>query len=380
MARSSWGSLRPKSKGVWELRYTVGSHQRSETIRGTKKQAERRLSELRIKYENKLTMPTTTQFWKNWYVSYMDSTLAPQTRSEYRRTWSNDIQPIFGDLLLYEITPRMVQDWLTPMTKSKAKHCKACLSSILSRAFALDFIDDNVAQRRYVMPTTTGRSRSMDTYTLPEMVEIFNACHGEIWEPAFILAAFGGASREESMSPRLSEIQFDAEGNATVPILRGIQRLDGKIVVTEKLKNKYRERNIVIVPPFSYRLREIVYDYMNRGYIWLMDDGMGNVLCPNNVCQGTYKRWFIGKPYRYVTFGNLRKSFATSMVANGMDGLAIANILGHSQLTTTHQHYNNLQEDQKKKLLQNTYGTIRDKKGSSHNFCNKNHWDESLNW
>lgn len=281
--------------------------------------------------------------------------MAPSTIDGYKRVYAHDVAPLFGNTPLKEISARKIQEWLLSMPKATAKHAKAVLSSILSRAFAIDLVDDNVAQRRYRYPQQAKRDRSAATYTQIEMDEIFRSCHGEIWEPAFILSAFGGASREEAMSPRLDEITWEGP-YAVIPIVRGIQRINRQIVIHEKPKNKYREREIIIAPPYSLRLREIVNEYRSFGYTWLMDDGFGNVLCPNNIANGSYKRWFINKPYRYIPFGNLRKSYAAAMNAKGVDGMAISNMLGHNQLSTTYAHYDQLKRDQKIQILNNLMG------------------------
>lgn len=249
------------------------------------------------------------------------------------------------------------------VVKGKATHSKATLSSILSRAFALGLIDDNPAQRRFVMPKTAARKRSADKYTQDELDVIFKDCRGEIWEPAFILAAFGGASREKAMSPLLDEITF-LNSFAVIPIVRGVQRVSREVIVTEKPKNKYRERTLLIRPPYSFRLKEIADEYKERGYKWLMDDGLGGVLCPNRMADGAYKRWFLDKPHRYVLFGNLRKSCGTALSAAGMDGLAISDMLGHNQLNTTYAHYDQMSIEQKMGLIMRVMGNY----GQSENY------------
>lgn len=349
--RSTWGSKRKRGENSWELRYPLphGAPGR-ETFHGTAREADRRLAELRIQYEGANSNITLDQFWRTFYLPEILDNLAPSTIDGYKRVYAHDVEPVFGDYILTDITARNIQDWLLSMPKATAKHAKAVLSSILSRAFVLDFVEDNVAQRRYRYPQEAKRERSAASYTQVEMDEIYHAARGEIWEPAYILAAFGGASREESMSPLLDEISWDGD-YAVIPIVRGIQRINGEIIIHDKPKNKYRAREIIIAPPYSRRLREIVNDYRSRGYLWLMDDGFGNVLCPNNVANGSYKRWFIGKPYRYVPFGNLRKSYAAAMNAKGVDGMVISNMLGHNQLSTTYAHYDQLQRDQKIGLL-----------------------------
>ena len=65
MARSTWGSKRQKSRGVWELRYTVGGRPKSSTFRGTAREADRELAALRLRHEGRedTTVTVDAFFW-----------------------------------------------------------------------------------------------------------------------------------------------------------------------------------------------------------------------------------------------------------------------------------------------------------------------------
>lgn len=64
MTRASWGSKRLKSKGAWELRYTVAGKRKSSIFRGSAKEADRELSVLRMKYEGLESGNCTVgEFW-----------------------------------------------------------------------------------------------------------------------------------------------------------------------------------------------------------------------------------------------------------------------------------------------------------------------------
>lgn len=337
-ARSTWGSKRKRGENYWELRYSVGKERCNESFRGTAKEADRRLAELRIRYEGADEQLTLSQFWRIIYEPEMPIRLAESTIPGYTRVWYKDIEPTFGDTLLSDISPRSIQEWLSPMTRGKAKHAKAVLSAILSRAFAMEYIDDNPAQRRYVMPKLQAPGqRSKDIMTLPQLVDVFEAGRGQSWEAAYILAAFGGASREESMSPKPSEIQRVGE-YAVVPIVRGVQRLEREVKVLEWTKNEHRQRDLIIPPPYSHRLLELAQEAESRGDEWLTDDGFGWPIDPNLIAD-RFKKWFIGKPYKFVPFGNLRNSYGTVMETLGIDSMMVSKIMGHSQPTTFYKNY-----------------------------------------
>ncbi len=339
MARSTWGSIRRKSKGVWEIRYTVGGKRRSKTIRGTKVEAERERSNLRVRYEDAPAELTVRQFWEKSFHPHIVSDLAESTVNGYEGYYRVHILPAFGDALMSELTPLMVQDWLLEMTSGAAKHAKAVLMSLLEHACTLGLIDDNVARRKFTMPKEHAKGqRSRETFTLDELNEIFEGCEGEAWEAAYILAAFGGASREEAMSPKPEEIE-DMEGFAVVPIVRGIQRLKGEVRIIERTKNEYREDTVIVPPPYSQRLFEIRDECIARGDAWLTDDGFGMPMCPNTMAT-SYKRWFLGRPLRYVPFSNLRNSYSTVLHDLGYEDSLIGKLMRHARLDTDYIHYN----------------------------------------
>lgn len=354
-ARSTWGSKRKRGEESWELRYPVDGKPRSETFRGTAKEADRRLAELRIKYEGASPDMTLDSFWKAVFEPEMPKRLAASTIPEYKRTYEKTIKPTFGDTPINDIQPRIIQSWLQEMTNGKAKAAKRILSSILGRAFALGYTDDNVAQRRYAYPTRRAKGqRSKAVFTLDEMLQVFCECEGEIWEAAFILAAFGGAQLGEAMSPKLEEISM-VDGYAIVPITRSVQRLDREVKILPKPKNEYRERNIVIPPPQSDRLMKLVEQGKEQGEVWLTDNGFGFPSDPNLISK-TYERWFRDRQIRYVPFGNLRNSYGTVLESLGMDGLMASKMMGHSQPTTYYKHYLRPQTADKIEALRKTYG------------------------
>lgn len=350
MARSTWGSIKPKTRGVWELRYTVGGRRRSKTIRGTKAEAERELANLRVTYEDAPTELTVHQFWGKSFHPHIVSDLAESTVNGYEGYYRVHVRPAFGDTLLSELTPMMVQEWLLDMTAGAAKHAKAVLMSLLEYACTLGLLTDNVARRKFTMPKERAKAqRSTDTFTLDELIEIYEGCHGEVWEAAYILAAFGGASREESMSPRPEEIE-EVDGFAVVPIYRGVQRLKGEVRIIEHAKNEYREDSVIVPPPYSSRLFELRDACIARGDTWLTDDGFGMPVCPNTMATA-YKRWFLGRPLRYVPFSNLRNSYSTVMHDAGVPDSMVHKLMRHARPDTDYIHYNRPKTAEKIKAI-----------------------------
>ena len=327
-ARSAWGSIRPRGKGVWQIRYTVGGRPASETVRGTKRDAERRRAELWVKYGDKEAPMDLLEFWVGTYEPWMRETLAPKTCENYLSIWKAHILPEFGHVTLRDIRSSDVQRWLLEKTHATARHAKAALSSILSRALVLDLVDDNVAQRRFQMPSKdTSRRVDKSVYKKHELEEIAAACKGEMWE-GFLLAAFGGGQRSEVCGVRLDEIE-EVDGYAVAPVNRSVHYAEREVKIKDSAKNEYRETFLIVAPPHSGRVFEIRDEGLSRGDEWLCDDGFGNPTNPAWVSEA-YKRWFATQPYKYLPFLNLRPSYATWMRDEGHNADDVSSLMRHA--------------------------------------------------
>lgn len=364
MARSTWGTIRAKSKDTWELRYSVGKKRQSKIVRGTKKDAERKLAELRLKYENNSEETTTLDsfseivFFPECEKRVKDGSMALTTFTGYKNYYKATIKEEFGDCLLEDIRPRSIQAWLNNMSKGKARHAKALLSAILNRAVALEYLEYNVADRRYIMPTENITPRTKDIYHEEELNEIFNECQGTFFEPAFIMAAFGGGQRAEVMGTKPKETLFkkqDKQLFALVQIKRGVHLLNKKIEVSDHAKNKLREAALIIGEPYSIRLKEITKEMIEEGQEWYMDDGFGNVADPEAMTR-TYKKWLSNSKHKYIPFSNLRNAYSTMLHTKGYPDALVKKLMRHSSGSKIDfEHYNRPDEtDLIKQILVNS--------------------------
>lgn len=347
--RSTWGSKRSRGDGVWELRFRVAGEPRTETFYGTDSESDRRLAELRLQYEGVTSLTTVGGYWNSKFLPYIEKTLAPNTVRDYTSRYNVHILPEFGSDVMREIRPPKVQRWLLSMTYDSAKHCKAVLSSIFSHAVIDEVIDENIMNNRYTLPKTKGKPQNHDVYTAEELEAIFRACEGEVFEAALIMAGGGGALISEALSPKLDEISF-ADGFAIVPIRRSIQRNKGEVELRAAAKNEYRESDLIVLPPFAARLKELVAEGIERGDEWLTDDGFGCPACPDNISQA-YKRWFQTQPFVYVPFKNLRNTYSTILHKMNFEDSLVSKLMRHANLTTDYRHYNRLSTEDKLDML-----------------------------
>jgi len=113
------GSIRPRSKGSWRLRYDASPDasgkrkQISETVRGTKTDAERILRERLTSLENGTYVPrmkeTLSAYLRRWLGSYAATNTTIRTQQGYRGNIERYILPSLGHVALQDLRPRQVQ-------------------------------------------------------------------------------------------------------------------------------------------------------------------------------------------------------------------------------------------------------------------------------
>ncbi len=329
--RSAWGSVRKRSDGVYEVRYTISGKRQIETIRGTQKDAERRLSVLRLKHEgvSEVRGITLGEFWAVWYEPTLTQ-LALSTAQGYRNMWQNHISPRWADYVMSSVKPSEVQEWLLTLPRGSAKHCKTFMSAIWSKACMEGITDTNPLSFRFRYPTQGVHEPNNDILPLSALETISEACRGMWWEPCYLLAAFAGLRRAECVGVKIEDLEFRQDGFCAINVKRGVQRLTGQnVIVTPKTG----ERVAVMMPKHAAALRDCVG---SRRSGWLVDDN--GQPCNPDVMSQAWRRWFVDVPYKFVPFKNLRNSYVTWTLTAGYSVEVVSKLCGHSQ-QVEYKHY-----------------------------------------
>ena len=192
--------------------------------------------------------------------------------------------------------------------------------------------------KRYQMPQESEKVRTPneERYTPAELTAILEDARGEVWEPLFIFGGFGGMRRSEAAGMRLEDVTFRG-GFAICDVNKGVQVVNREAGV-HPLKTKSSYRSVVVPEPGASRLRELKEEYSADGYQWFTDNGFGQPANPDTVASA-YRRWFTGKPYKFVPLKNLRASYATIMHELGVDFAMVSKMLGHTSPDTTYRFY-----------------------------------------
>lgn len=328
---SAWGSIRKRSEGIYELRYTIDKERVIETVRGTQKDAERRLAVLRLKHEGVTDTQDITlgEFWSVWYEPTLTH-LAPSTAHGYSSMWKTHVKPKWGDRVMSSVKPSEVQEWLLTLSRGSAKHVKTFMSIIWNKACMEGLTDTNPLAFRFRLPSKGTSKANNDVLPLSTLESIADALTGEWFEPCYLLAAFAGLRRAECVGVKIEDLEFRLDGFCAVYISRGVQRVEGQTIIVPP---KTGDRVAIMKPEHAARLRRCVG---SRRDGWLVDDD-GLPCNPDTMAQA-WRRWFISQPYKFIPFKNLRNSYVTWTLTEGYSVEVVSKMCGHSQ-QVEYKHY-----------------------------------------
>lgn len=343
--RDAWGSITELEKGRrYVIRYWASTDERgymrhSETIRGTRADAERRRAELMLAHQGDEPAPTVQQLWERYALPDTkqraeDGDVAPTTVVQYERWWRKHVEPRWASVACDEVRPIEVQKWLSGLTRSQAANATLVLTKAMDYAVRYGWCDSNPMRERYLLPgRSTVSQRDKGTWTLAELEGVWRRVHGTWMEAAFILAAFGSCRVGEALGPKAGEVELtEVRGVpvAVVPIRRQVEHRGAE--VTDRMKTSDSSRIVVVAGKAATRLGEIA-DGMPPDW-FLTNDGSGNP-----VSQARYtSRWrSMGMEH---PFRNLRNGWQTWMRWEmRVAPYHIEAMMGHRQKGTTGQYY-----------------------------------------
>ena len=350
--RSSFGCVQRVDRDRYRLRWweEVGGEyrRRSETVRGTRREAERRLAEIRAGLDEGARrrlrhVPTVREAYERWYLPELELSVSEgrTARNTYKSKlskWRVYVGPRWGESCASEIDPLELQAWLLGMTQKPASDSPAMLRKILDYCVLYGLVADNVARRPYRMPTAHA-DRSDGAYTLAELDRIAQAARGSYAEAPMLLCMFGGARTGEALGVRADEVEAMGSHGVALAVAHVRRQVQSGSHVSERLKTPTSARALVVPEPWGTRLLELAAAQRDRGAAWLCDDNLGHPLS-----QHCYRREWerccreAGVPPRQPRAA--RRSWETYMRWDmRVDQWRVEQMMGHALPGVTGIHY-----------------------------------------
>jgi len=323
------------------------------SIKGTKKEAEKRLSELLSQLDNGIYIKpgksTLAEFLKLWLRDYTKINLSPRGYERYESIVRVHLIPSLGNIRLTQLRPEHIQKYYITKLNSglsarTVKYHHVVLHIALKTAVKWGLLSRNVTDA--VDPPRT-RNTEMNTWDEGEIILFLNTVKGTPYYALFYTALFTGMRRSELLALRWQDIDFIF---SQISVNRSLHQLnDGSYIFTQP-KSAKSQRAIALSPSTSLVLKEHhekqELEKIMQG-IPLTDEDLvfshpdGKPMRPNTVSRA-WTTLAAHAGLKVIRFHDARHSHASLMLKQGAHPKIVQERLGHSTISVTLDTYSHV--------------------------------------
>ena len=373
------GSIRKRSNGSYEVRYTEGFDLSGKQIQRSKSfKTEREANEFRIKTLNQINEGTYVspnqmplKEWITIYLKRYTANLKDLTKKSYEDRLQLHVVPAIGNVKLCKLTSFVVQDFVDSLGRKTDKRnalspktikcIHGVLHKVLNKAVSLGYLSKNPADDctlpKVSRPDITPLSDS-------QTVEFLKAIKNDTYNQVYMLALFMGLRQGEILGLAWDCINWE---NNVITIKRQlIRKRECKIVEnTDDDDKKYKITSVKdedaryicvddeIMDIFRTRLKEQNEQRRRAGDLWY--EPFPNLVFENafgkNFAHSTVRKHFkksvaeIGLPEE--RFHNMRHNYTVAALESGDDVNTVQKNLGHATSNFTLTVYDHVTEKRK---------------------------------
>ena len=356
------GTIRKRARETWEVRFELGRDPgtgrrrfRYRTVRGTKKDAERALTQALHRRDTGTDIAparvTVAEYLQRWLRDYVAVNVAPSTLRRYEQIVGR-LLPLLGALRLQHLRPTHIQEAyaaLLPdgLAARTVLHHHRVLREALQHAVRWQLAASNPADA--VSPPRPA-DREMRALT-PGEVHRLLAADGDPGLRAIIhVAVTTGLRLGELLGLRWSDLDLDG---GTASISRAAQYLSGTGITFRQPKSARSRRNIALSAETVRTLREhrrrqlerrlaAGPAYVDQDLVFATADG--SVRPPYQV-QAAFRTLVQRVGLGPVRFHDLRHTAATLMLRAGVPIKIVSTRLGHATAALTLDTYSHVTPD-----------------------------------
>ena len=352
------GTLRLRKDGRWEGRVVVGYDDRGlpttkNVTAKSKTECVEKLESLKEKYSKPTKRINSEMLFGEWidfwYRTYCKHTIRVTTQLEYENRIYKHIIPEIGSIPLNQLTQSDLQQFYareksdgrkiradvygTGLSDRVIRAIHANCRSALEKAVQEGLIKTNPAIGCKLPPK---KSREMKVLTQNETVRFLNRAKEEGYYELFLLELGTGMRRGEILALKWSDLNFKT---GELQITRQVNVIHGETIISEP-KTKSSIRTVILPPSLLKILSE--YKKMVESE-WIFPSPIDDTK-PKNPSAVRKRLQLIleraGCPK--VRFHDLRHTFSTMALENGMDIKTLSATLGHISSETTIDIYSHI--------------------------------------
>lgn len=347
---------------VWMVRVFVGykagkdgkprRSYRSETVRGSKTKARRRLTDMQ-KAADDGALPVNEAGTVDAYLDSWLRTVAqrvrPRTLTSYKETLDRYVRPHLGKLRLAKLQPAHVADMLLVLTEGEysprtVRKAREVLRNALESAYGAGYIRDNPARGPVVRDALPKDERKERRWLKgDDLVAFLDAAEDDRLHAYWLVLLFGGLRPEEALALRWDDVDL---GTATVHVRRVLADKDKPFPTYRPPKSKQSRRDVVLpavaVDALRAHRKRQLEERMAAG-AWADESLVFTTEAGEPLRQWQTHAGFKGIVTAAELDGlriyDLRHSNASLLLASGEGLKAVADRLGHSTITLTADTY-----------------------------------------
>lgn len=358
------GSVSQRADGRWQVRIDLGRgpdgrRQRKYAYAATQAAAVDQLRKLggRAADGQLLTTstPTVKTFLEDWFSTNSDTWRA-STRRGYRGAIDLYLVPAFGTLRLEQLSPAIVQRWLTQHKKEHGAKRRitlahAVLRSALSEARRLQLVTINAAE---LVKVPKPKARAITPLDVDQATVFLKLAGAHRLGALFTVALASGLRLGEATGLKWDDVDLTT---GEVRIRQQLQQV-GKRLVLQELKTEKSRRTLslpqVCLDALKAHRKRQLEERLKAGDAWKdtglvftthrkLRNSIGTGLAPRNV-RRVLDALLTKAKLPSVRFHDLRHSAASLLIAEGVELVEVSMLLGHSELRVTADLYSHLQK------------------------------------
>ena len=357
--RNGQGSIRQRGPDLYQLVYTItsgtgdGRAQGYETVKGSRKDAERRLREILASLDHgthvEPSKDTTSAFVSYWFKTYAEPRLSPRTLRDYRGDIRRYIDPLIGNILVRDLGPQHILGMLGQMrARGLSENTLLHAYTLLHQALAHGVKWRKLAHNPCAL-VDRPKVKRIEMHTIDEegVGRFFQAIADSPYADVYRLGFFTGARRSEILGLRWPSVDLDGRG---ISVVAGLHRIKGEGLVLLNVKTDKSRRRIPIPPTVvdtlrAIRGRQIEVSELTLGVAWNPEGYVfakvdGAPYNPDAVTRDFTARMRTAR--LPITVHGLRHSFASLQLARGEHLKVVQELLGHSSASVTADLYSHV--------------------------------------
>lgn len=361
------GTIRKRSDGRWEARYTVGINpetgkQVQKSVYGkTQKEVRQKLNRILVDLDEgsylEPVKDTLGSWLDTWISTYVVHSVKAYTLDSYEGTCNTHIKPALGRIKLASLSASQIQAFYNSLLTEKGlspktvKNVHGILHRALGQAVKLGMLRLNPSD---ICDLPKSHGKEITPMEQPEIAAFLKAVEGNKYELVYLVTLFTGLRQGEILGLTWDCVNFERN---TLYINKQLQKTKkvGGVYVLVPTKNS-RNRSITVAPSVMAFLKKQKNQQLQMQR--LAEDAWKNEwnLVFTNEFGGHYVHFTVYKHFKEIVrsmgleeerFHDLRHSFAVISIESGDDIKTLQGNLGHATASFTLDVYGHVSQRMK---------------------------------